>query len=158
MSTADSFLNIGAAALVRDLPIAFHGRPLRRELLWSRLATGVLLAASALFAMHMENLVALLGTFGWGTFAAAIVPSVAIGMNWKRATAAACVASIMVSIVLNFALELAARYGWYTLPYGMNVGCFSMLVSLCVFVGLSWLPSAPAEERIAPEVRAVMEL
>jgi SSS family transporter len=158
MSTADSFLNIGAAAAVRDLPIAFRGRPLQRELLWSRLATGVLLAASALFAMHMENLVALLGTFGWGTFAAAIVPSVAIGMNWKRATAAACVASITVSIVLNFALELAARYGWYTLPYGMNVGCLSMLVSLCVFVGVSWLSSTPAEERIPPQVRAAMEL
>ena len=158
MSTADSFLNLGAAAAVRDIPIALRGRPLLHELRWSRVATGVLLVASALFAAYMENLVALLGTFGWGTFAAAIVPSVAIGLNWKRATAQACVASVLLSIVLNFALELSARHGLYTLPHGLNVGCFSLLVSICTFVGISYLSSEPAEERISPEVRAAMEV
>jgi SSS family transporter len=158
MSTADSFLNIGAAAAVRDLPKALLGRPLRRELFWSRVATGVILAAATLFALYMENLVALLGTFGWGTFAAAIVPSVAIGLNWKRATGTACVVSIGLSIVLNFTLELAERHNIYSLPHGMNVGCFSMLVSLVVFVAVSWLPAIPANERISPDVRAAMEV
>ena len=36
MSTADSFLNLGAASVVRDIPTALLGRPLKRELLWSR--------------------------------------------------------------------------------------------------------------------------
>ena len=67
MSTADSFLNLGAAAVVRDIPMALRGRPLRRELSWSRVATGALLLLSALFALYMESLIALLGTFGWGT-------------------------------------------------------------------------------------------
>ena len=31
MSTADSFLNVGTAAIVHDLPKAFRGRPLRSE-------------------------------------------------------------------------------------------------------------------------------
>jgi sodium/proline symporter len=118
----------------------------------------VILAAAALFALYMENLVALLGTFGWGTFAAAIVPSVAIGLNWKRATGTACVVSIGLSVVLNFSLELAARHNIYSLPHGMNVGCFSMLVSLAVFVGVSWMSPVPADERIAPDVRAAMEV
>ena len=73
MSTADSFLNLGAAAVVRDIPIALRGKPLAHELSWSRLATGGLLLLSAVFALYMENLIALLGTFGWGTFAAAII-------------------------------------------------------------------------------------
>jgi len=158
MSTANSFLNIGAAALVRDLPLAWGGKAPRHELGWSRVATVVLLAVSALFALYMENLVALLGAFGWGTFAAAIVPPVAIGMNWKRATGAGCVASILASLVLNFSLELASRHGVYTLPYGMNVGCFSLLVSLIVFIGVSWLTGRGAEDRLAPEVRAVLEV
>ncbi len=158
MSTADSFLNIGAGAVVRDLPKALFGRPLERELLWSRVATGLILAAAALFALYMENLVALLGTFGWGTFAAAIVPSVAIGLNWKRATGTACVVSIGLSIALNFALELAARHGIYSLPHGMNVGCVSMLVSLVVFIGISWLSAVPVEERVSSDVQAVMEM
>jgi Na+/proline symporter len=158
MSTADSFLNIGAAAIVHDIPIALRGRPLDRQLMWSRIATAVLLLVSALFALYMENLIALLGTFGWGTFAAAIVPSVALGLNWKRATAAACVASIALSLVLNFALELLNRHNVYTLPYGMNVGCFSLLVSLAAFVAISFLSRDSGGTRIAPDVRAAMEI
>ena len=158
MSTADSFLNIGAAAIVHDIPTALRGCPLDRQLLWSRIATGMLLLASALFALYMENLIALLGTFGWGTFAAAIFPSVAIGMNWKRATGAATVASIAISLLLNFALELSARHGLYELPYGMNVGCFSLLVSLIVFIVVSFLTSRPGEDNLPADVRAVMDI
>ena len=158
MSTADSFLNLGAAAVVRDIPTALQGRPMRRELFWSRLVTGALLLFSALFALYMENLIALLGTFGWGTFAAAIFPSVAIGMNWKRATGSATVASIAISLVLNFALELSARHELYELPYGMNVGCFSLLVSLIVFIVVSFLTSRPGEDKLPADVRAVMEI
>jgi SSS family transporter len=158
MSTADSFLNIGAAAIVHDIPLALRGRPLDRQLTWSRIATGALLLASALFALYMENLIALLGTFGWGTFAAAVVPSVALGLNWKRATAAACVASIAISLVLNFALELSNRHNLYALPYGMNVGCFSLLISLIAFVAISFLSGGRRESEIAPDVRAVMEI
>ena len=158
MSTADSFLNIGAAAVVRDIPIAVLGRSVGRELLWSRVVTGVLLVVSAIFAMYMQNLIALLGTFGWGTFAAAIVPSVAIGLNWKRASAQGCVVSIAVSIILNFALELSARHGIYILPHGMVVGAFSLLVSLAVFVFVSWYTNPREEEHLAPDVRAAMEV
>ena len=157
MSTADSFLNIGAAAIVHDIPIALRGRPLDRQLLWSRITTGLLLVASTLFALYMENLIALLGTFGWGTFAAAIVPSVALGVNWKRATGTACVASIALSLMLNFSLELLARHQIYTLPYGMNVGCFSLLVALIAFTAIS-MASRRGESKMDPDMRAVMEV
>jgi sodium/proline symporter len=158
MSTANSFLNLGAAAVVRDIPLALRGRAPRRELLWSRVATMVLLIVSALFGLYMQNLVALLGTFGWGTFAAAIVPSVAIGMNWKRATAPASVSAIVVSLTLNFTLELLARHGIYRLPHGLNVGCFSLLVSLLVFIAVSWLTGRDEERRLPADVKAVLEI
>jgi sodium/proline symporter len=106
----------------------------------------------------MQNLVALLGTFGWGTFAAAIVPSVAIGMNWKRATAPASVSAIVVSLTLNFTLELLARHGIYRLPHGLNVGCFSLLVSLLVFIAVSWLTGRDEERRLPADVKAVLEI
>ena len=38
MSTADSFMNLGAAVFVRDLPERF-GRRVENELLWGRIAT-----------------------------------------------------------------------------------------------------------------------
>jgi len=40
MSTADAFLNIGAAAIVHDIPRAFRGRSLVRELYWARERAG----------------------------------------------------------------------------------------------------------------------
>ena len=42
-----------AAAIVRDIPKAILGRPLERELYWSRMATGALLVLSAFFALYM---------------------------------------------------------------------------------------------------------
>lgn len=158
MSTANSFLNLGAAAIVRDIPTALTGRPFRQELLWSRVATALLLVVSAVFALYMENLIALLGTFGWGTFAAAITPSLAIGLNWKRATASACVWSISVSLVLNFALELLSRHGVYSLPYGMNVGCLSLLISIGLFVAISWLSDPSAQRKLPRDIEAVMDM
>ncbi|MBI1356340.1 MAG: sodium/proline symporter [Acidobacteria bacterium] len=155
MSTADSFVNIGAAAVVRDIPTALFGRPAVAELFWTRVATGLLLAASAVFALYMENLVALLGTFGWGTFAAAIVPSVALGLNWKRATRAGCVASIIVSLLLNFALELAARFELYQVPGGVATGCVALLASLAAFIFVSLLTPPPL---LHDDVAAVMDL
>ena len=155
MSTADSFLNLGAAAVVRDIPIAVRGKPLDRELFWSRVATGTLLLLSAVFALYMENLIALLGTFGWGTFAAAIVPSVCIGMNWKRATGQACVASIATSIVLNFVLEVSARHGSPLLPPGLAVGAVALLASTAVFV---WVSLATKRRELAPDIDALLDV
>ncbi len=155
MSTADSFLNLGAAAVVRDIPIAMRGKPLVHELLWSRVATGTLLLVSTLFALYMENLIALLGTFGWGTFAAAIVPSVCIGMNWKRATGAACVASIATSVVLNFVLEVSARHGYPLLPPGLAVGAVALLASTAVFV---WVSLATKRRALAHDIDALLEV
>ena len=97
-------------------------------------------------------------SFGWGTFGAAIVPALGIGLNWKRATPAACVASILVAVVGNLGLGLASRNNIYTLPNGMSIGCFSLLTSIVVFIIVSWLTSREQERRLPPDVQAVMEL
>ena len=154
MSTADGFLNIGAAALVHDIPHAFK-RSLRRELLWARIGTVVLAVVAALFALysHYENqrLVALLGTFGWGTFGAALVPTVAIGFNWKRATPLAASVAVCSSLVVNFAIELFD----VSIPHGIHGGTVSLLVSLLLFFGISFASEPP---RLPKEVEAVMDL
>ena len=108
MSTADSFANIGSAALVRDLPRAL-GRSVRNELAWGRIAVVGLAGGAALFAYAYGDLIALLGTFAFGTFGAALGPAVAIGLNWRRVTAAAATASIAVGMGSNLVLEFLAK-------------------------------------------------
>jgi Na+/proline symporter len=152
MSTADGFLNIGAAAVVHDIPRALRGRSLRNELLWARIATVVIAVAASLFAISgFTDLVALLGAFGWGTFAAALVPTVAIGFNWKRATAFAANCAIVSSLVVNFTIKL---FG-VVLPWGIDGGALALLVSLTLFFGISYLSPPP---RIADDIAAVMDL
>lgn len=155
MSTADGFLNIGAAAVVHDIPRALSGRSLRRELLWARGATIAIAVAAAAFALYShyanERLVALLGAFGWGTFAAALVPTVAIGFNWKRATAPAANVAIVSSLLLNFGIELFD----VSIPYGIHGGTISLMLSILLFFGVSLLTT---QSRLDPDIEAVMDV
>ena len=152
MSTADSFLNLGAAAVVHDIPRALYGRSLSNELFWPRVATVFLAVGSAVFVLYSrQDLVALLGTFGWGTFAAALVPTVAIGFNWKRATATAANVAIVTSLVVNFGIELFDL----AVPYGINGGFVALLLSMTLFFGISLASPPPV---LDPDIEEVMDL
>ena len=154
MSTADAFLNIGAAAVVHDIPKAL-GKTVHRELLWARVGTVVIAVVAAAFALysHYQNqrLVALLGAFGWATFAGALVPAVAIGFNWKRATSSAACVAIVSSLVCNLGFELFS----IRLPHGIQGGAASMLVSLLLFFAVSWLTP---EQPLDPDIEAAMDI
>lgn len=136
MSTGDAFVNLGAAAIVRDIPRAF-GREVSSELKWSRVAVAGLLVVSVLFSLYLDTLVALLGVFGWGTFAAAIFPAVVLGLVWRGATRQGALACIVLSVVVNFVLEIGARYGFTPLPDGVVNGAFALAASVVVFIGVS---------------------
>ena len=155
MSTADGFLNIGAASAIHDIPKAFGMKPLKHELRWVRIGTVLLAALAASFALVSDDLVALLGAFGWGTFAAALVPAVAIGFNWKRATALAVNVAIISSLVINLSVKLFDMYMGRTIPYLMDGGALALIVSLTLFFGISLLSPPP---KLDPDIEAVMDL
>ncbi len=155
MSTADSFLNIGAAAIVHDIPKAIRGAPLKRELFWARMATAIIAALASVVALYSGDLVALLGAFGWGTFAAALVPTVAIGFNWKRATPLAANVAITSSLIVNFGIKLLERFADIRVPYGIHGGAIALLVSLTLFFGISLLSAPP---KLDPDIETVMDL
>jgi SSS family transporter len=154
MSTADSFLNIGAAAIIHDIPKSFGKNPPKRELFWARIVTLILAVISGLFAYYMSSrgdLVALMGAFGWGTFAAALVPTVAVGLNWKRANAYAAIAAIVSSLAINFLIKLTD----FAIPYGIDGGAASLIISLTLFFGLSY---ALPPQKLDPDIEAIMDM
>lgn len=168
MSTADSLLNLGAAALARDLPRAFGLRrdrgPFGDELAAGRAATVVLAVAAFACAWLYDDLIALLGTFAFGTFAAALTPALAVGFNWKRVPAAAAVASIATGLALNLGLELLARQTAFpalrpplaagALPSAVALaGSFTVLFAVTGWHLLRRRPAPP----IAADVAAVMD-
>jgi Na+/proline symporter len=141
MSTADSLVNIGAAAIVRDLPRAL-GRPTGDELRRGRWAVAGVSLAAGVLAWSWGDLIALLGTLAFGTFAAALAPALAVGLTSTRITPAAASASIATGLVLNVGLELLARSpavpGGPLLASGIPPAAVALAASFTVLYAVSW--------------------
>ncbi len=105
MSTAASLLNVVAAALVRDLPMALGRRP-PKSLAPARLATLAVAAAGGACAVASARQVAILGIVGWGTFTAALFPTVALGLNWPGATRHGAAAALVAGPATQLLLEV----------------------------------------------------
>ncbi len=150
MSTADAFLNIGTAAIMHDIPDAM-GITIKNDLFWARLITLTLTVIAAFFGRYSGDLVAILGAFGWGTFASAIVPVVVIGFNWKRATPLAANVCIISSLLINFSVKIFN----IEIPYAIDIGAISLIISMFLFVCISLLSKKPI---INKNVEAAMDL
>lgn len=159
MSTVNSFLSIGAAAITHDLPRAFGRRaPMDAAALRSgRAWTIVLSLAGALLALQPGTLVAFLGIFGYGLFASTLVPALAVGLNWDGATREGAIASIATGLVLTLGLETAAWLKLMSLPVGVTVSGLTLVASLLVFVSVSLLTSSRAASQLDADVRRVLD-
>jgi len=155
MSTSDAFLNIGTAAIIHDIPKALRGRSVDNELFWARVVTVLLAIVAAGFALYSHyadaTLVALLGAFGWGTFAASIFPVVAVGLNWRGATVAGAVTAISAALLINFVVQLAGM----VLPYGISGPLVAFVTSMILFIGVSLLTKKP---ELAPDIEKVLRI
>lgn len=157
MSTVNSFMSIGAAALTHDLPVALGFR-VADELRWGRIWTVVLSVVAAAVALLSGTLVAFLGIFGYGLFASTLVPALAIGLNWSGATREGAVASIATGLGLTLVLETLAYLRYFSLPAGVTVSGLALLLSLVVFLVVSWLTRRRAAAQLDPDIRVVMEV
>ncbi len=156
MSTVNSFLSVGAAALTHDIPVAL-GRRAGNELRWGRVSTIALGLVAAIVAIQSNTLVAFLGIFGFGLFASTIVPSLAIGLNWTGATRSGAVASIVTGLVVSLGLESLAHFNIFTFPAGVTATALALVTSLLVFFAVSWLTRHQSDGDLDPDVRAVIE-
>ena len=161
MSTADSFINIASAAAVRDIPKAFGKKvSSEQELKWGRIAVVVLSILTVIISFTFGTKgIAILGAFGWGTFAAALAPALGIGLNWKRATKTAAFWSILIGLGLNVILEIGSKMGmaFYVnifKPLGIYNGTFSMVVSTILFILISY---ATSPREISQDLESVMD-
>jgi Na+/proline symporter len=157
MSAVNSFLNIGAAVVTHDLPVAL-GRRVANELRWGRITTVLIAVLAALLAQFSGSMVAFLGIFGWGLFASTLVPALAVGLNWQGATRAGAIASIATGLVVTLVFETLAFFKVYTFPAGVTVSGLSLVLSLLVFLGVSWLTRADAPAQLDADIKLVMEV
>ena len=157
MSTVNSFMSVGAAALTHDLPIAL-GRRVGNELFWGRISTVVISLVATAVAGASGTLVAFLGIFGWGLFASTLVPSLAIGRNWPGATRAGSIASIATGLGVTLTFETLAYLKVFTFPAGVTATALALVSSLLVFFVVSWVTRRSAASTLDDDVRFVMEV
>jgi Na+/proline symporter len=157
MSTVNSFMSIGAAAITHDLPVSF-GRKVGNELLWGRLSTVAISLAAAVLALLPGAVVAFLGIFGWGLFASTFVPALAIGLNWEGATREGAVASICTGLGITLVFETLSYFKAYSFPTGVSVSGLSLVLSILVFFAVSWLTRSRAAAALDADVRMVMSV
>jgi len=150
MSTAEAFLSIGTAAVMHDIPQSL-GVNIKRPLLTARLTTILLTLLAAVFAIYSGDLIAIIGAMSWGIFAAAVVPVVTIGFNWKRATPLAA----NVAVISSLGILLIIKSFGIVMPYGVDPGAFTLIVSLILFISISLLSPPP---KIDPAVEYVMDM
>jgi len=115
MSTAASLLNMAAAALTRDLPRAL-GRSVGVSLGPARAATVLIGMAALALGLGSTRTVALLGVLGWGTFTAALLPAVLVGLPWAGASRRGVVAAMIAGPATQVGLDLigpAGFEGWW---------------------------------------------
>lgn len=156
MSTVNSFLNVGAAAVTHDIPIAL-GRRFSRELLVGRIVTVVITLAGVALALKSGVLIALLGIFGWGLFASTLVPSLALGLCWPGATRAGAMASVSVGLVVTLLGETLVWSKQILLPAGVTASGLALLLSLLTFLVVSWLTRRDAAGDLDPDIQLIME-
>ncbi|WP_101294336.1 sodium:solute symporter family transporter [Halegenticoccus soli] len=173
MSTSDSFLNIGAAAVSRDIPRAL-GRPIeddRTELRVTQVALAGMTVLSVLVVAASDTLVGILGTIGWGFFAAAFFAVAALGLNWKAATKEGAIAAIVGGLAVNLFYSALPRVadalgmvalrdavlGLYPFPESFPVGTVALLVAIALFVGVSLLTGARARNAVPADIAALIE-
>lgn len=154
MSTVNSFMNVGAAALTHDLPVALGFR-VTNELRWGRISTVAISFVAAVIAQASGTLVAFLGIFGWGLFASTLVPALAIGLNWRGATRAGAIASMGTGVAMTLALETLAYLKWFTFPSGVTATAVALVSSILVFFLVSVLTGP---EEIDEDIRIVMDM
>jgi len=152
MSSASMFLTLSGNIIARDLPSAF-GKDFKSEEKQMKVAKITIFAIgilSILFSLTSAEMVAILGTFGWGTLMSGTFPVFIIGLLWKRANSKGVIAGLGLSLALNVASLLGMSWPG-ALPWYVNVITISILAT--VFVSLF------TEEDISDEkVELVLDL
>lgn len=151
MSSASMFLSLSANIISRDLPSALGKKFTdERQMTVSRITMFVLGLIAILFSLTSAEMVAILGTFGWGTLMSGTFPVFIIGLLWKGANEKGVASGLTVGLILNI-LSLTG-FSWPgALPWYFNV--ITISVALTIFISL-----ATKEKKLDPKVEAVIDL
>lgn len=135
LSSASMFLTSSSTLLSKDLPSAL-GIKIKPEnqIKVSRVFMFILGSIAIVVSIYSSEMVALLGTFGWGTLVSATFPIFVVGMLWDRCTEAGALAGIAYSFVFSI-LPLVTGFAYPSALPGYFITS-AVAVALTVVVSL----------------------
>lgn len=157
MSTASFFISLGTGSVTRDLFEAFgHRIPTEKQVRMGRVLTIVVTAAAVAFGYLGGEMVAILGTLGWGFFVSVTLPTFTLGLLWKRTSKEGILCGLIVAIVLNVGLVLLQRAGVFKLPFPYYL--LSISAAYAVTVLVSFFTSTAAGDDMPEEIKPLFNL
>jgi Na+/proline symporter len=141
LSTSSLFLSLAGNIVSRDLPgsLGLKLNP-TKQLRVSRIAMSAMGVAAIGFAAASGDMVAILGTYGFGTLAAATFPIFIIGLLWKGASAGGVMLGMVTALgctVGGVSIELLKRAGLSDLTWPGGVPWYVFVLAAAVIVTIA---------------------
>lgn len=161
LSTSSLFLSLAGNIVSRDLPASLgHSFAAEKQMTVSRIAMSIMGVVAIVFASVSGDMVAILGTYGFGTLTAATFPIFIIGLLWKGATSRGVMLGMLTALLATMGgvtIELMKRFdvmefGW---PGGVPWYVFVMMASVVVTIFASLFTQ---RDVLDPRVELAMEL
>jgi Na+/proline symporter len=150
LSTSSLFLSLAGNIMSRDLPssLGLTIKP-EKQMRSSRIAMSLMGVLAIGFAAASGDMVAILGTYGFGTLTAATFPIFIIGFLWKGASSKGVMMGMttaLITTVAGVAVELLKKYGLsgFDWPGGVPWYVFVMTASVTVTIFASLITTHDA--------------
>ena len=151
LSSASMFLTSSSTLLSKDLPSALGIKiPAEKQIAVSRVFMVILGAVAIVVSIYSTDMVAMLGTFGWGTLVSATFPVFVVGLLWDRCHEK----GVMVGIFISFVFNIIPFFG-FTYPSALPAYFITSALAVTATVVISLM--LPKQE-MSPKLKAVMDL
>lgn len=132
MSSASMFLTSSSTLLSKDLPSALGIKISRdKQITVSRIFMLVLGLIAIVVSVFSSEMVAILGTFGWGTLVSGTFPVFVIGLLWERANEKGVMAGLVVALIGN--IMSLTNFAWPGgLPAYFTISAIAIAVTIFV--------------------------
>src|SRR5699024_9584694 len=132
-------------AIMRDLASALNIK-VKHELFWGRFYTAVVVIVSVLAAIYLDQIIFILGVFGWAAFAASTFGPIVLGIYWKRATGTAAFISMVIGLSFNLLVTILTAREVITVPEYFFAGGITFVIGVLVFIIVSFFTQSSENE------------
>jgi Na+/proline symporter len=158
MSSASMFLSLSASIVARDIPSALgFNIPPGKQITVSRAVMSLIGILAIYMGINASQLVAILGTFGYGTFMAATFPVFIIGLLWDRCSSEAALSGAATALLMTCVCLVLnqLKFSW---PGGLPWYTVAVSASIVVTTVVSLFTNGRSGPNLDEKVRCVMDL